>query len=45
MNLFSFTAHFGTEVDCRNHFKGQRDLQGITCGKCSNKKHYWKKDK
>lgn len=45
MNIFSFTANFGTEEDCRNHFKKQRDLQGISCLKCGNKKHYWKKDK
>lgn len=45
MNLFSFTAHFGTEEDCRNHFKAQRDLQGVICSKCSSKEHYWKKDK
>ena len=45
MNLFSFTTHFGTEEDCRNHFKEQRDLQGIICSKCSHTEHYWKKDK
>ena len=45
MNLFSFTAHFGTEEDCRNHFKAERDLQGVICSKCSSKEHYWKKDK
>jgi transposase-like protein len=45
MNLFSFTAHFGTEEDCRTHFKDQRDLQGVVCIKCDNKEHYWKRDK
>lgn len=45
MNLFSFTVHFGTEEDCRNHFKEQRDLQGVICATCSSKEHYWKKDK
>lgn len=40
MNLFSFTAHFGTETDCRNHFKEQRDKIGVVC-KCGNKEHYW----
>jgi hypothetical protein len=24
-DLFNFTAHFGTEADCRNHFKSERD--------------------
>ena len=33
MDIFSFTAHFGTEEDCRNHFKAQRDKIGIKC-KC-----------
>lgn len=45
MNIFSFTANFGTEEDCRKHFKEQRDLQGIICSKCSSNKHYWKQDK
>jgi hypothetical protein len=29
MNIFSFTAHFGTEQDCRLHFKEQRDKEGL----------------
>ncbi|MFL9833688.1 IS1595 family transposase [Chryseobacterium terrae] len=45
MNIFSFSTHFGTEEDCRNHFKEQRDWQGISCLKCGNKQHYWKQDK
>jgi len=45
MNLFNFTAHFGTEEDCRNHFKEQRDLEGVVCRKCNHKEHYWKQDK
>ncbi|MDV3858714.1 IS1595 family transposase [Elizabethkingia anophelis] len=45
MNLFSFTAHFGSEEDCRRHFKSQRDLQGVRCAKCGCTDHYWKKDK
>lgn len=40
MNIFSFTAHFGSEEDCRNHFKEQRDKVGVTC-KCGHKEHYW----
>ncbi|GIZ14688.1 hypothetical protein RCZ03_06890, partial [Capnocytophaga catalasegens] len=43
MNIFSFTAHFGTEADCRNHFKAQRDKVGIVCKKCSGTAHYWHK--
>lgn len=40
MNLFSFTAHFGTEEDCRNHFKVERDKLGVVC-KCGSKEHFW----
>ncbi|MXV38544.1 hypothetical protein GO491_07625 [Flavobacteriaceae bacterium Ap0902] len=24
MNIFSFSAHFGTEKDCKNHFKTEK---------------------
>ena len=44
MNLFSFTAHFGTEEDCRNHFKEERDKIGIVC-KCGNMDHFWIKSR
>ena len=40
MDIFSFTAHFGTEEDCRNHFKAQRDKIGIKC-KCGYNAHFW----
>ena len=40
MNIFSFTANFGTENDCRNHFKAERDKFGVVC-KCGNKEHFW----
>ena len=39
MNLFSFSAHFGTEEDCRNHFKSERDKIGVTC-KCGSTEHF-----
>lgn len=45
MNLFTFTAHFGDENTCRNHFKEQRDAQGVACKKCGCTDHYWKRDK
>lgn len=38
-------AHFGTEEDCRKHFKEQRDLQEVCCSKCGSTQHYWKQDK
>lgn len=40
MNIFSFTAHFGSEEDCRNHFKAQRDNVGVVC-KCGHKEFFW----
>ncbi len=45
MNIFTFTAHFDSEQACRDHFKAERDKQGVVCKKCSNATHYWKKDK
>ena len=41
MNIFNFTAHFGTEEDCRKHFKEQRDKEGVCCKRCKGKEHYW----
>jgi transposase-like protein len=40
MDIFSFTAHFGTEGDFRIHFKAQRDKIGVVC-KCGPNKHFW----
>ena len=40
MNLFSFTANFGSEESCRLHFKEERDKIGVQC-KCGNKEHFW----
>ncbi len=31
MNIFSFTANFGSEEDCRLHFKKERDKIGVKC--------------
>lgn len=45
MNMFAFTAHFGDEKSCREHFKSERDKQGVVCKKCGSTNHYWKKDK
>lgn len=41
MNLFSFTAHFDNEEACRNHFKSQRDKEGVVCRECNHTEHYW----
>ena len=44
MNLFSFSAHFETEDDCREHFKLERDKIGLTC-KCGSTEHFWIKSR
>ena len=44
MNLFSFSTHFGTEDDCREHFKLERDKIGLTC-KCGSTEHFWIKSR
>jgi len=41
MNIFSFTAHFGNEEACRNHFKEERDKIGVVCKRCGHTEHYW----
>ena len=45
MNIFSFSAHFGTEESCRNHFKAERDKVGIVCSRCGQTEHYWIKSR
>lgn len=44
MNIFNFTANFGSEEACRLHFKEERDKIGVVC-KCGNKEHFWIKSK
>ena len=45
MNIFSFSAHFGTEENCRNHVKTERDKVGIVCSRCGHTAHYWIKSR
>lgn len=45
MNIFTFSAHFSSEQACREHFKHERDKQGVACKKCGHTDHYWKRDK
>ncbi len=45
MNIFSFTANFGSEEDCRLHFKSERDKIGIKCNRCGHDQHYWIKSR
>ena len=44
MNLFNFTANFGSEESCRFHFKEERDKIGVQC-KCGSKEHFWIKSR
>lgn len=41
MNVFSFTAHFDSEISCREHFKLERDKIGVSCRRCQHVQHYW----
>jgi hypothetical protein len=41
MNIFSFTAEFGSEESFRTHFKEERNKRGVICKRCSHTEHYW----
>lgn len=45
MDIFSFSVHFTDEESCRLHYKGQRDIEGVTCNRCRVSEHYWLKNK
>lgn len=45
MNLLDFSTYFPDEESCVEHFKMQREKLGVTCKKCNNETHFWKKDK
>lgn len=45
MNIFSFTANFGSEENCRLHFKRERDKIGVKCNRCGHDEHYWIKSR
>ncbi len=45
MNLFTFSAHFGDENACRQHFKEERDKIGVVCQRCGHDRHYWIKSR
>jgi transposase-like protein len=36
---------FPTEASCKEHFKAQREREGISCKKCSSTRHYWLESK
>lgn len=45
MNLLDFGSYFPDEGSCIEHFKAQRERLGLSCKKCNNTTHYWKRDK
>ena len=45
MNFFTFSAHFGDENACRQHFKEERDKIDVVCQRCGCKNHYWIKSR
>jgi hypothetical protein len=45
MNIFSFSAHFTGEEDCREHFKSERDKIGVICTEYGSTHHYWIKSR
>jgi hypothetical protein len=45
MNLIKFIEEFPDEQSCREHFRQQREKEGIVCKKCDSTKHYWLKSK
>lgn len=45
MNLFDFSERFHDEKSCVDYFRIKRKELGVTCKKCGNTEHYWKRDK
>ncbi len=45
MNLLEFISKFPDESACKEHFRLQRESEGIICKKCKSDKHYWLKGK
>ena len=45
MNLLDFSIYFPDEDTCIKHFKAQREQLGVSCKRCNNTTHYWKRDK
>lgn len=33
--------YFPTEASCKEHFRAQREREGIKCKKCGSTHHYW----
>lgn len=45
MNILKFMEEFPTEQSCKDHFRKQREREGVKCKKCGCTKHYWLKGK
>ncbi len=45
MNILKFIENFPDETSCRQHFKNNREAEGIKCKKCECTTHYWLKNK
>lgn len=45
MKLIEFYKNYPDEESCKQAFKNYREQEGITCKKCGNKTHYWKKNR
>ena len=41
MDILNFSKDFGTEDQCKIHYKVVREKEGIKCKKCECTKHYW----
>jgi hypothetical protein len=41
MKVIEFMQNFPDEVQCKLHFKENREKSGIVCSKCKCTKHYW----
>jgi DNA-directed RNA polymerase subunit RPC12/RpoP len=45
MNLLHFIEEFPTDQSCREHFRVQREQEGVVCKNCGGTHHYWLKAK
>lgn len=45
MKLLNFLTQFPDEQSCKEHFRKQRENEGIKCKHCGCTKHYWLKSK
>lgn len=45
MNILEFLTDFPDELSCKEHFKIQRETEGVICKCCGAIKHYWLKAK